>query len=303
MKTRDIVLMASAGGVFLLCAAGVWFAYDSYAKSSKVRSKLDGTYNTLKKIYDADPFPSTNNVALLQRETAWLSGWHRTLADELRAAAAPSESPTPGGFIQKLQNVSAELHRKAAAEGGKVLADEFAFGFERYLGGTSEMPKSENVKRLALQLAMVDAVTREILDSHVNAISQIGREVFEGESGEAPVTSGRSRRPAPAAAAAPVADARYPCQHFTFTFVSDERSLATVLVRLAKMPMFVMVADLRIDREDRGLQPRPEKSPAEADKGKPAAAAAPAQRVVSGPEIAPLLKTQMQVDVYTFEGV
>jgi hypothetical protein len=27
------------------------------------------------------------------------------------------------------------------------------------------------------------------------------------------------------------------------------------------------------------------------------------QRVVSGPDVEPLLKTQMQLDVYTFEGV
>ena len=37
MKTRNIVLSASAGGIFLLCAAGIWFAYDSYVKASKVR--------------------------------------------------------------------------------------------------------------------------------------------------------------------------------------------------------------------------------------------------------------------------
>lgn len=305
MKARNIAWMSGAGGLFLLCAVGVWFACNSYAKASKVKGKLAGTHNTLKNIYNEDPFPSAENVTLLNRETAWMAGWYQSLAGELRTASAPVESLTPGGFIQRLQNVSVDLHRLAAAEGGKVLPDEFAFGFERYLGAASEMPKTENVKRLALQLAMVEAITREILGSHVNAISHVDRELFEGESAEGPAAGGRRRPPASAAAPSPsAADAKYPRQHFSFSVVSDERALAEVLGRLAKMPMFVIVTNLRVDRVDRGLQSRPEKSPVETDTTKSAAAPAPTgQRVVSGPEIAPLLRTQMQIDVYTFEGV
>lgn len=314
MKARKIIIAACTGSAFLLCLAGFVFAYRAYDKASKVKATLGGTYRQLETIYNENPFPYPTNVAVRRSEAAWMTNWCQSLVEELRAGASSNEDLSSSGFIQKLQNTSAELHRQAAAEGGKVLADGFAFGFDRYLGSKSEMPKPENVKRLALQFAMVEAITREVLASHVNALSQIDREKFDGEGVETS-GGGGGRRHTPAAAGAPVpavsaADARYPRQHFTFTFTADEKSLAEVLGRLAKMPLFVVVTALKIDRVERGLLSRPEKPAAEADKTKPAvefdkakaAVMPPSQRVVSGPEVAPLLKTQMQIDVYTFEG-
>jgi len=300
MKNRKIVIAVATGVVFLLCLAGLWFAYGAYAKSSKVKDTLGGSFKQLQTIYSENPFPSKPNVDVLRSEGAWLTNWFQSLVAEMRMAAVPTEDMSSSGFIQKLQDISVELQRKAAAEGGKVLPDNFAFGFDQYLGRS--MPKPENVKRLSLQFAMVEAITREILDSHVSSISQIEREKFEVDSAETPAATGRRRPTAPAATAGPaaaVADSGYPRQHFSFAFTGDERAISEVLSRLAKMPMFVVVTEIKIDRQGRGLLPRPEKPATEADKMKKPAS----DRVVSGTEIAPLLKTQLQVDVYTFEGV
>jgi len=314
MKARKIIIAACTGSAFLLCLAGFVFAYRAYDKASKVKATLGGTFHQLETIYNENPFPYPTNVAMRRSEAAWMTNWCQSLVEELRAGASSNEDLSSSGFIQNFQNISAELHRQAAAEGGKVLSDGFAFGFDRYLGSKSEMPKPENVKRLALQFAMVEAITREILASRVNALSQIDREKFDGEGVETPAAGGR-RHASAASASAPVAasaaDARYPRQHFTFTFTADEKALAEVLGRLAKMPLFVVVTELKINRVERGLLPRPEKTAVDSDKAKPAvefdkakaALIPPSQRVVSGPEVAPLLKTQMQVDVYTFEGV
>ena len=306
MKARKIIVALSAGIAFLLCLAGIIFAYLAYEKASKVKATLDGTFRDLENIYSADPFPCPTNVAAIRGETAWLTNWCQSLVAELNAGTVSNENLSSGGLIQKLQNKSAELHKLAAAGGGRVLPEGFAFGFDRYLGGKSEMPKPEYVKRLALQFDMVEAVTREILASHVNALSQIDRETFDVESAESPAASGRRRLSAPAASApvpaAVAAGAPYPRQHFTITFTADQRALAEVLARMAKMPLFVVVTELRIDRVDRGLLARSEKTAAESGKAKPAVPPL-SQRVVSGPEIAPLLKTQMQIDVYAFEGV
>ena len=282
------------------------FAFLAYAEASKVKATLGSSFRDLEKIYNLNPYPNPTNVAVLCSDTAWVTNWYQSLVGELRAAALPNETLSSSGFIQKLQDTSAELQKKAATEGGKVLPDGFAFGFDHYMGSNSHMPKPENVKRLAVQFMMVEAITREILESHVTALTRIDREIFEGDAMEAPVAAGRRRAPGAAAAAVTpvigVADSHYPGQHFSFAFTADEKALAEVLGRLAKMPMFVVVTELKIERVDRGLRPRPEKAAVEADKAK-TATLPPSQRVVSGPEIPPLLKTQMQVDVYTFEGV
>jgi hypothetical protein len=315
MKIRKIVIMVVTGALFLLCVAGLWFAYRAYAEASKVKATLGGTFRQLQSIYNETPFPNTTNVAVLRHDAAWVTNWCQSLVEELRAGVSSNEDLSSSGFIQKLQNTSAELHKLATAEGGQVLPEGFAFGFERYLGSKSEMPNPENVKRLALQFAMVEAITREMLASHVNALTKIDREKFDGDGNETPAVPGRRRAlPAAASASVPVVtatDTHYPRQHFSFAFTADERSLAEVLNRLAKMPLFVVVTELNVNRVDRGLRPRPEKTGVVSDKTKDAvefdkdkaATLPPSRRVVSGPEIAPLLKAQMQIDVYTFEGV
>ena len=315
MKAQKIIMIVSAGVVLLLCLGGFVMAYQAYSKASTVKATLGGTFHQLEGIYNENPFPNSTNMAVLRSDTTWTTNWYQSLVMELRLAALPPESLSSSRFIEKLQDTSAELHRKAMAEGGKVLADGFAFGFDRYLGSKSSMPKPENVKKLEVQFMMVEAIAREILDSHVSALTEIDREKFEGgDVADAPAASGRHRPQPAGVAAAPVtgvADSHYTGQHFTFSFTADEKALSEVLSRMAKMPMCVVVTELKIDRLERGLRPRSDKTAVEADKpktaveiDKPTTAKLPrTQRVVSGPEISPLLKTQMQVDVYTFEGV
>jgi len=81
----------------------------------------------------------------------------------------------------------------------------------------------------------------------------------------------------------------------------------------------VVVTDLEIHRLERGLLAPPERTAGADNKTTaPAAGTAPtgaapaasatgplpqSQRIVSGPDVSPLLKVQMQLDVYTFDGV
>ncbi|MEI8242899.1 MAG: Amuc_1100 family pilus-like protein [bacterium] len=304
MKARKIIITAGAGAAFLLCLAGFVFAYNAYAKASKVKTTLDATYKQLQSIYSANPFPNATNMAVLRSDAVWMSNWYRLLVAELRETAATNADLSSSGLIMKMQDTSTELHKQANASGGKVLPDGFAFGFDRYLGGSRRMPKPENVKRLALQFTMMEAITREILDSRVAALTRIDREEFESDGAEKTAATGKRPRQQPAPVAAPVVaaeDARYPRQRFTVGFTADEKALAEVLSRMAKMPLFVVVTEVSVDRVSRGLQPRLEKPVVETDKAR-TAVILPTQRVVSGPEIAPLLKAQMMIDVYTFEG-
>ena len=306
MKARKILIAVGAGIAFLLCLAGFVVAYRAYAESSKIKATLGDTARELEKIYNENPFPNSTNVAVLRSDTVWTTNWYQSLVGELRKAALPNETPSSSGFKQRLQDASVELYKKAASEEGKVLPDGFAFGFDRYLGSSSHMPKPENVRRLTVQLLMVEAITREILNSHVSELSRIERDIFDGDSGETPTAPGRHHAAATGAVAAPVVGVAFPAtspgQHFSFAFTADEKALAEVLGRLAKMPMFVVVTELKVERVERGLKQRSEKAVIETDKNK-TVVLLPSQRMVSGPEIAPLLKVQMQVDVYTFEGV
>ncbi len=305
MNLRKIILVVGGGVALLLCLAGFFSAYRAYDQASMVKSTLDRTYKQLQAIYAENPFPSATNMAIVRGDTGWLTNWHGTLVHDLYAVAVPTRTPSASGFIDKLQNTSAALHRRATAEGGRMLPEGFAFGFERYLGSRN-MPKQENVRRLDLQFALVEALTREIMDCHVVELSQIERERFDGEAVEAGGAVGRRRGAAPVVseAAAAAAAGGFSRERFSLVFTSNEKTLADVLNRMARMPLFVVVTDVRMERLERGLRPSPDRVGLESakEKGTMTVLRAP-QRVVSGPDVEPLLKTQMQLDVYTFEGV
>jgi hypothetical protein len=305
MHTRKIILALSAGLALLLCLLGFISAYRAFAEASTVKNTLDRTYKQLQAHYAENPFPCATNMAIVRRDTAWLTNWHGTLVFDSHAVAVSAKSPSASGFIEKLQNTSVALHRRATADGGKMLPDGFAFGFERYLG-SRVMPKPENVKRLDLQFSMVEALTREVLDCHVVELTQLERERFDVDGAELGGGTGRRRgavvvNEAPAAAAAV---GGFPREHFSIAFTANEKTLAEVVNRLARMPLFVVVTDVKVERLERGLRPRPDRTAMEATTETGTMAVLRAQqRVVSGPDVAPLLKTQMQLDVYTFEGV
>jgi hypothetical protein len=304
MNTRKIILALSAGLALLLGLMGFISAYRAYAQASTVKNTLDRTYKQLQAIYAENPFPCATNMSVVRHDTGWLTNWHGALVYDAHAVAVPAKSPSASGFIEKLQNTSVALHRRAMADGGKMLPDGFAFGFERYLG-TRVMPKQEHVKRLDLQFSMVESLMREVLDCHVVELTQLERERFDGEGGDAGAAVGRRRGAAVANEAPSVAaGGGFPREHFTIAFTANEKTVAEVVNLLARMSLFVVITDVKIDRLERGLRPRPDRTAMETAKepGGGAVLRAP-QRVVSGPDVAPLLKTQMQVDVYTFEGV
>lgn len=309
MKGHKIVIAAGLGLMAILCLAGAWVAFGAYSKAAKVKASLGGTLRQLQAIYNADPFPNVANRQAILADSAWVSDWVSSLGQELRSTPVGSTNNlSPSLFIDKLQGTTRALKALAQAEGTQVFPDGFAFGFDRYLGSASTMPKPEHVQRLAMQLAMMDALVRELLASHVSTVAHFEREAFDAgaPASAADEGVGRRRRPGPApVAGAPAAPAaaggRYSRQHFNISFTAREKALVDVLNRLARMSLFAVVTDVSVNRMANGFQPPPEKS-LETDKAK-AALLPPGQRVVSGPEMDPVLRATIQVDVFTFEGV
>jgi len=310
MNVRKNVILASVAVAFILCVIGFVVAYRAYDDACTVNASLDGAVAKLKTIYGENPFPSQTNLVVLRNDTAWLANWYKSLTGKLRAAVVLPETPTPPAFSREMQRERVPALQKTASEKGCTLSSPaFAFGFDSYVGNNSRMPEQRNVRRLALQFMLVDAIAREIFDSHVTELQQIRRDEFEGaaSSSDTSMPTRRHDRSAQATVSANepvggVADSRYPGESFIFKIAADEKSLGELLNRLAKMPLFVVVRDLSVAREKPGLQAYPEKAASEAGKTK-AATLLPAQRMASGPEIAPLLDVQLRVDVYTFEGV
>jgi len=332
MKGQKIAIVGGSVAALLLCLAGAVITYRAFDSADVAKAKLDDTLKNLQSVYHRDPFPCATNIWTVKTDNQKLEDWNQAMVDKLRSESVvvATNDLTPSGFIDRLTVMRNELVKLSLANGDKVFPDNFAFGFDQYLISSS-MPHPDNVPTLALQLLMVDALMRQILASHVASLSQIDRTIFEnsGSGSASPGASaspGRHRHgaepaaPSPAVAHAPASpSSSYPKQHFTIAFEASESALDEVLNRLASMPLFVVVTDLEIHRLERGLLAPPERTAGADNKTTaPAAGTAPtgaapaasatgplpqSQRIVSGPDVSPLLKVQMQLDVYTFDGV
>jgi hypothetical protein len=190
-------------------------------------------------------------------------------------------------FMQKLQDI---VVRKAKAaplvEGKRSVSPDFAFGFERYVGPSSRMPRENEVSRLVQQLGIIVQLTDEMYAANVLHINSISREVFEEGGEEQPSEEeeepsggrgrgrGRGRRGPRGggegegrgqALLAPIVTDLYEGQHFVLRFTARQDAVIDLLNRIARLRYFSVVTDVRMQKV--GPDVRPPVAPNEKDEG------------------------------------
>jgi len=288
--------------IAVLVGSGVVLA-SAVSRTREVARSRDDARASLERIYGERIFPSAPNVAVIKRQTLDLTAWTNRFIETQRAAFRRETRLTPSQFMQTLQPAIRELAKGQTTGGTRIVADGFAFGFDAYLTG-GQMPVAEDVPKLALQLEMTQRICRELFAANIVSLQKMQRFVFETEAKRAPPppaeeTGGlRRNRARPAAAAAPGATAVNPRaldgpHPFTLEFTARRDALLAVLNRLAAAELFVVVTDLDVRKTGPDVRTPPEK-------WRELGAAPHAQRVVSGPEVDPLLLVRIVLAVETF---
>ena len=302
MKRSQIIIIASASVCLLLCAGAAWFLFDALAGAEKAKAERDAKDASLAQIYRTSPFPNEANVGQVKRDLATISDWTKSIRETLRAGNMDPQPLQPNEFYLKLQNMVRELPAISPVPGQSVVPAGFAFGFERYLGGASSMPDREHTPRLTRQLAIVEALSQELLKKDIQQLTQFSREVFE--DGQAARVAPAPPRTSAAAPAGPLEIATK--ERFTIRFTARQNGVQEILNTLATSPLFVTVTSVSLAKStpEDVLQPDPAlvaqvKSQAQL---KPGEAAWPpdVQRIVAGPDVAPMLEVVIEFDVLTF---
>lgn len=295
---RSKIIIAVLGALALLGSAFfIQRAVSVAGKANEGREDRDRAFADLEKVYKDEIFPSQDNVATVKDDVARYEGVRDSFASALAAknVQPPASRITPSAFVQSLQafvtakiNEARAIADKSPATAGKsCVADDFAFGFDRYIGAPV-MPQNGDVPRLVQQLLITRNLVDVLFAARVAEIRSMTREVFEdGQSVAQPKptqpdegsrggpgrrnTPGRQGRGknAPGGKMAEEApeEPLFTSQRFTVSFLADEHATLSVLNELARLGCFAVVSDVRIAKSATDIR-APEVSEAELQQGR-----------------------------------
>lgn len=272
MNRSKIILIASAAVFLVLVVAAGVFAGKQHAAAVKARKGRDREFKELEAVFHDDIFPSATNVAALGDNVLRLTETRDSFEKALVAMNVPAPTNVSASvFMQTLQDL---VVRKAKAaplvEGKRSVSSDFAFGFDRYVGPSSRMPRENEVPRLVQQLRVIVQLADEMYAANVLHIRSISREVFEeGDSGgggeeeasEEEESGGRRGRRGRRGGRAggdeaetggdkpllsPISTELYEGQHYVLRFTARQDAVIDLLNRIARLRYFAVVTDVRM---------------------------------------------------------
>lgn len=305
LEKKNILIIASVLVVVLLLASASFLLIRGIMRFNDSEARMEIAKKELKGFYDKAPFPSQANVEKEKENVTILSEWFQKLVAAMRKAQIEPVQKSPTVFLSLLQGKVPELIKQGNAS-SKVVAEDFSFGFERYLtSGTP--PEPNDVPRLTQQLMIVERICGVLYSAEIEKLLEIQREIFEENadagsaesSGHPGAAGGRGRAAGLGRGKAAAVSSRlvnksagllgeedlYTKFRFVVEFKARESSALKVLNQLASNEMFIAVVSVGTSRDasdlaDIKLRATPPAS---------AAAVAPSQAVASPDPLAAVL--------------
>ena len=336
MKKNQIVLAVGGGVSAALVLGSAALAFVGFSGIGTARKAREKAFSELNRLYQADPFPSRENVEAAGENLENALGWIEELDEALTVGTNDwtrglnLRRASPGEFSSLREETIQGLFDAAPVgeDGTKIIPDPFAFGFDLY--ATGDPAKPQHVVRLLRQLRLTDQLVRMLYAAGPQRIDAVGRLVFEtggagsSASSEEGGFSRRSRRragreggsssssfavPPPPAFLGPVPS---DVERFGFRFVAREKAVLDFINAVSAMTPCACIAGLTLEKtaedavfagEEKEKDKDDRRGSKDAEKDAPDPRGGPpkppprASRMVSGPlREAPVLATVL-VDV------
>ncbi len=242
--------------VLLLGAAGL--LYQSVNQYRDVSGQLNEASRQLDSLYQRNPFPSEQNIAIEIGNLRTLRSELDGLRAELSQDQVEPVHTAPVRFVQSFRNISRRLTEQAA-EHRVGIPPEFAFGFEHHRAG--ELPNPADVPRLMQQLLITEQLVNILYQAGVREITAVNRQEFDvrEEAGERPERGGlyaareptrrdpRQRAVDPPEKTGILGDEDdFASLRFSLSFRLRETDVVEVLNRLARHSMFIVVTRVEL---------------------------------------------------------
>jgi len=253
-KMGFTALFAFIGLLFL---GSVFVLVRGFLQFSEVESTLRESNDTLRALYQRNPFPSHENLKFERENLAVLEREWMGLQSALCEKQVEPLGQSPAVFINQFFETQRGLLSKASAAGVSV-PKNYDFSFGRHM--TGNLPAPQDVPRLTQQLKIVQTLCGVLYAARINKLSAITRQEFEVDAAGATTVSapGSARfsemsvknTTDPMAGIIP-AGKLYGQWHFFLQFSGRESSVINVLNGFAKSSLFVVVSRVNIEGEEK----------------------------------------------------
>ena len=207
------------------CGTLGYLLFTSYSQYSDCSQRYETMAGDLMRLERLPLYPEAGNLKKLDQKKNAAAASAESLYRQLAPLSFPLEQITPEQFQDQLRAAVAATAKKAEVAGVK-LPVKFYLGFDNY---QTLPPKAEAAPVLGRQLKAVDLAVQTLIDSKVDAITAITRELLaeEGDAAKA--------NPQPGAAKVAVEKAplvsKYP---FKIDFTAEQNRFRNALNALAK---------------------------------------------------------------------
>lgn len=184
--SKGKIIAFAAGGTFVLAIAAIGcFLFYTYTTCSEKESELESEVSRYRNLVGDEiscrkkiepVFPSQKSVNSVNSNIVDCTKW---LEDATAFAAQgdrqkPQEE-TPVSFKQRLADEVRRLVSLPGGVEGRLAAQNFYFGFEKYLGESAVLPEPADVPRLSVQLAAISRFADIFAKAGVTEVKAIRR--------------------------------------------------------------------------------------------------------------------------------
>ncbi|MFO7936814.1 MAG: Amuc_1100 family pilus-like protein [Kiritimatiellia bacterium] len=323
IKRNKIILIVLLSVAVLACGAVAWQMIKAAGEKSEAEEQRNRDFNSLKQIYNSEVFPSPENIQRVKDDQKQLEEWLESISSQLHKGDLSESNHTPATFKRELQQTVRELSEQPGIKNGKIVAANFHFGFEQYLGESNQLPKSDDVPRLARQLGMIEKISKELFDAKILSLDSISREKFDDAETAAADTSRRQpsrrrRRPVSsnkdesvqeeslADRVVEIPEGLVSKEEFTFEFIATPEAFISALNKLTAMDLFVVVSETGFNKTGDQLKKVDEITQEKKPDGVAARKLSEMnhyERTVTDPVSDPPVSVKLVLEVYSFKGV
>lgn len=248
---KNKIIMSSIGGVAVVIALVLgYLTYAAWEEKDESVDSLEGMKSTVKRISSAKIAPGQASVDAIEENRKSLAIWFGRGLEVASRGDRTYPTLTVAQFCNQLRDDVAAARNLPGGHNGKLVAEDFGFGFRDILD-EGKLPKAEELPVLQRQWGDIRLFVDTLSAAGAVQLTKVEKEAKKpaAEPPPAPAPQ-RGRKPVQQQVEVkPLADA----QSYTVEFLARPLALVTVINEFARNERFIVIDSLTFARAEDAL--------------------------------------------------
>lgn len=246
--SKNKIIMSAIGGVAVVIALVLgYLTYAAWEEKEEGVDTLDSMKARVKKLSNETIAPSMASVEAINENTKSLAMWFGRAFEVASRGDRIYPTLTVAEFCNQLRDEVAEARNLPGSKGGKIVAEDFSFGFGDILD-SGKLPKSDELPVLQRQWGDIKLFTETLSAAGAVQLTKIEKEAPKpavAEPEPAPVAQ-RGRKPAQPqkVETKPLADS----QTYTIEFLARPLALVSAINEFGRNERFIVIDTMNFFR-------------------------------------------------------